>query len=156
MSEQAMRAEMTIDDAINVVNVVNDCLAHDEDEDVRELAAGAKRLVKHIDKLSLELERERARRRGLTAGEVRLVDGHLLVEGADGGGRRDFLAGRAVHAGQTLYLLTSLGWYPVRYESNMPRKTSLLYLSLPGVREDAVITVPHEARLAWPEELQRT
>ncbi|MGH9202109.1 MAG: hypothetical protein ACRD2A_12845 [Vicinamibacterales bacterium] len=41
-----MRAEMTIDDAVNVVNVANDCLAHDADDDVRELAMPAKRLVR--------------------------------------------------------------------------------------------------------------
>jgi hypothetical protein len=61
-----------------------------------------------------------------------------------------------VHAGETLYLLTCVGWYPVRYESNMPRRTSLLFLALPGVREDVVIAVPDDARFAWPEELQRT
>lgn len=151
----AMRAEMTIDDAVNVVNVAKDCLAPDADDDVRELAMAAKRLVKYIDELSLELERERARGRGLAASDARHEDGHQLEEGADGGGRRDFLAGRPVHAGQTLYLLTSIGWYPVRYESNMPRKISLLYLSLPGVQEDVVIPVPPEARLAWPEVLRR-
>jgi hypothetical protein len=46
--------------------------------------------------------------------------------------------------------------YRVRYESNMPRRTSLLFLALPGVREDVVIAVPYDARFAWPEELQRT
>jgi len=136
-----MRAEMTIDDAVNVVNVASDCLAHDDD-DVRELAVAAKRLVSHVYELTLELERERARRKGLAGREARLVDGDRLEEGTDGGGRRDFLVGRAVHAGETLYLLTSLGWYPVRYESNMPRKASLIYLALPGVQEEVVIGVP--------------
>ena len=60
-----------------------------------------------------------------------------------------------MHAGQTLYLLPSIVWYPVRYESNMPRSTSLLFLALPGVRDDVVIAAPDEARLAWPEELLR-
>lgn len=147
--------EVSIEDAVNVVNVINDCLAPDAGDDVRELAVAAKRLVRHVGELSLELERERARRRALAGREARLVDGHRLIEGTDGGGRRDFLAGQPVHAGQTLYLLTSIGWYPVRYESNMPRNTSLLFLALPGVREDVVIAAPDEGRLAWPEELPR-
>lgn len=151
-----MPEDITIDDAVNMVNVTSDCLAHDADDDLRNLALAAKRLVDHITRQSCELERERARRRDLAGPEARLVDGHRLEEGTDGGGRRDFLAGRPVHAGETLCVLTCIGWYPVRYESNMPRSTSLLYLSLPGVREDVVIAVPREARFAWPEQLQRT
>jgi hypothetical protein len=150
-----MYEDMTINDAANIVNVANDCLAHDVDDDVRELAIAAKRLVSHIAEQSCEMERERARRRSQAEVQVRLVDGHRLEEGTDGGGRRDFLAGRAVHAGETLYLLTWIGWYLVRYESNMPRKTSVLYLSLPGVQDDVVIAVPRDACFAWPEELGR-
>lgn len=150
-----MYEEMTIDDAVNIVNAAHDCLAQDADDDMPELAIAAKRLVSHIDELSRELECERALRRGLPGREARLVGGHRLEEGTDGGGRRDFLAGRPVHAGETLYLLTCVGWYPVRYESNMPRRASLLFLGLPGVREDVVIAVPYEARFAWPEELRR-
>lgn len=144
--------EVSVEDAVNVVNAINDCLAPDANDDVRELAVAAKRLVHHVDEQSRELERERARRRALAGREARLVEGHRLNEGTDGGGRRDFLAGRPVDAGETLYLLTSIGWYPVRDESNMPRR-SLLFLALPGVREDVVFVVPYEARFAWPEEL---
>jgi hypothetical protein len=68
---------------------------------------------------------------------------------------RDFLAGRAVHAGQALCLLMCLGWQPVRYESNMPNDGPVLHLPLPGVQQDVVIAVPREARFAWPEELRR-
>ena len=115
-NRSSVHDEIAIEDAVNVVNVISDSLPHDADEDVRELAVAAKRLVHHIDELSLELERERARRRELTGRDAGRVDGCPLEEGTDGGGRRDFLAGRAVHAGETLYLLTSLGWCPVRYE----------------------------------------
>jgi hypothetical protein len=69
---------------------------------------------------------------------------------------RDFLAGRAVHAGQAPCLLMCLGWQPVRYESNMPNDGPVLYLPLPGVQQGVVIAVPREARFAWPEELRRT
>lgn len=150
-----MHDDMTIDDAINVANVVTDCMPPDADTDMRELAVAAKRLVGHVAEQLCELERERARRKAAAGEGAPLVEGHWLEEGTDGGGRRDFLAGRAVHAGETLYLLTSLGWYPVRYESNIPRKTSLLYLPLPGVQEEVVIAVPRGARFAWPEELGR-
>lgn len=152
-NRSSVHDEVSVEDAVNVVDVINDCLAPDADDDVRELAVAAKRLVRHIDELSRELECERARRRGVAEKDARLAEGHRLEEGTDGGGRRDFLAGRSVHAGETLYLLTSLGWYPVRYESNMPRKASLIYLALPGVQEEVVIAVPPDACFAWPEEL---
>jgi hypothetical protein len=60
-----------------------------------------------------------------------------------------------VHAGETLYLLTCVGWHAVRYESNMPHGSPVLYLPLPGVQEEVVIAAPHGARFAWPEELRR-
>jgi hypothetical protein len=149
-----MYDEMTIDDAVNIVNVVNDSLARQADEDVRKLAIAAKQLVSHVAEQSRELERERARRRALAPEGARLVEGHRLEEGTDSGGRRDFLEGCAVHAGQTLYLLTCVGWHAVRYESNMPRWAPVLYLSLPGVQQEVVIAVPRKARFAWPEELR--
>src|SRR5712692_9908223 len=119
------------------------------------LPIAAKRLVNHVGEQSREAERERARRKGLPQEDARLVEGHRLEEGTDGGGRRDFLAGLAVYAGQTLYLLTCAGWHAVRYESNMPHKAPVLYLPLPGVQAEVVIAVPSEARFAWPEELRR-
>jgi hypothetical protein len=146
---------MTVEDATNVVNVLSDVLACDANEDVRELASAARQLVRHIGEQSSELERERARRRGLARGEVRVPDGNPLKEGADGGGRRDFLAGRPVHAGETLFLLTRAGWHPVRYESNLPGKEPVLYLPLPGVWDEVAITAPRDARFAWPDELLR-
>jgi hypothetical protein len=153
-----MQTEMTVDDAINVANVASSCLSGHDDEDVRELVIAAKELVNYVEELYRELERERARRHG-TGDRTHLVDGHPLEQGADGGGPRDFLAGRGVHAGETLYLLTYSGWHPVRYESNMPRKAPflyvpLLYVPLPGVGEDVVIAAPREARFTWPEELR--
>ena len=150
-----MDDKMTIDDAVNIANVASDCLADHEERDVRELAIAAKRLVKCIAEQSRELERERARGLSLARESARLVEGNRLEEGADAGGRRDFLAGDAVHAGQQLYLLTCVGWHAVRYESNMPQKSPVLYLPLPGVPREVVIAVPREARFAWPEELGR-
>ena len=59
-----------------------------------------------------------------------------------------------MHAGETLFLLTCAGWHPVRYESNFPRKEPVLYLPLPGARQQVVIAVPRDARLAWQDELR--
>lgn len=146
--------EMTIDDAINVANVIGDCLPTDADSDLRELALAARRLVREVQEQAGELERERARRRSAFRREVPLSDGAPLEGRIDAGGWREFLAGRPVHAGDALYLLTVLGWYPVRYETNVPRKQSFLYLSLPGVHEEICISAPTEARLAWPDQLK--
>jgi hypothetical protein len=144
---------IAIDDAINVVNVIAECETPDADADQRELALAARRLVREVREQAAELERERARRRSLPLREAPAVNGASLGNGFDGGGWRQFLAGRPIHAGDTLYLLTTLGWHVVRYESNAPRKSSFLYLSLPCVRDDVVVPVPREARFAWPDEL---
>ena len=149
-----MRNNMTVADAINVVHVLGGDLASNGDEDLRKLVLAATSLVSHVQEQAAELERERARRQGIGHREAMTLEGHRLENGADGGGRRDFLAGRGVHAGETLYLLTYSGWHPVRYESNMPRNEPLLYLPLPGVRQEVVFYVPREARFAWPEELE--
>jgi hypothetical protein len=148
-----MYDEMTIEDAVNVVRVIGDERHNDPDCDIRALARAAKRLLQQIDELAFELERERARRHGPTSGDTRIPDGHRLEDGRDSGGRRDFLAGRGVHAGEPLYLLTYAGWHAVRYESNVPNEP-LLYLSLPGVQAEVAFRVPREARFAWPEELR--
>jgi hypothetical protein len=150
-----MRDEMTIEDATNVVNVLSDVLACDANEDVRELATAARQLVRHIAEQSSELERERARRREVWRVVTCASRTNPLKEGTDGGERRDFLAGRSVHAGEPLFLLTCAGWHPVRYECNCPAREPVLYLPLPGVWEDVVIAVPRDARLGWPEELGR-
>ena len=149
-----MHTEMTVDDAINVARVVGDLRGEDADGEVRELAVAARRLARQVDEQSLELERERARRRGFGSRDARFAQGSPLIGGVDGGGRRDFVAGRPVHAGDALFLLTCAGWHPVRYESNVRGGEPVLYLPLPGVWQDVVIAVPNDARLACPEELR--
>jgi hypothetical protein len=80
--------ERTIDDAINVVNVIADCITPDADADQRELALAARRLVREVREQSAELERERARRQRHVSTETRRVDGAPLREGIDDGGWR--------------------------------------------------------------------
>jgi hypothetical protein len=142
---------MIIDDAINVVSVIAECLTPDDRADVHQLVLAARRLVREQ---AAELERERARGRGQATREAPPAEGGPVREGLDGGGWREFLAGRPIHAGDTLYLLTTLGWHVVRYESDVPRRRSFVYLSLPGVVDDVVVPVPREARFAWPDELR--
>ena len=89
-----MYDDITIDDAVNIANVLNGSLALHKDEDVRQLALAAKQLVSHVAEQSREIERERARRHSLVGEDARPAEGHRLEEGTDGGGRRDFLAGR--------------------------------------------------------------
>jgi hypothetical protein len=149
-----MRNEMRIDDAINVARVVGDLRGDDADAEVRELAVAARRLARQVEEQSLALERERARRHGLGRRYARFPEGSPLRDGVDGGGHRDFLAGRPVHAGEALFLLTCAGWHPVRYESNLLAREPVLYMPLPGVWKDVVIGVPGDSRLAWPEEIR--
>src|SRR5262245_25765885 len=125
--------DMTIEDAINVVNVIAACGATDDSTNLRALTQTARRLVREVREQAAELERERARHRDLSTRETRPVDGAPLRDGFDRGGWREFLADRPIHGGDTLYLLTTLGWHVVRYESNVPRRSSFVYLSLPGV-----------------------
>ncbi len=146
--------EMTIEDALNVANVIAECVGDDSDPDLRELAVAGRRLIREVGEQARERERERARRRSVSPRGVRVSDGAPLEGRIDVGGWREFLAGRPVHAGDGVYLLTLLGWYPVRYETNVPRKQSFLYFSLPGVHEEICISPPREARLAWPDQLK--
>jgi hypothetical protein len=150
-----MHDEMTIDDAVNIAHVANEFLARHADDDVQERAKAAKRLACHVAEQSREMERERARRHALAREHARLVEGHRLEEGTDAGGRRDFLGSCAVHAGQTPYLLTCVGWHAVRNESDRPHDAPVLYLPLSGAPHEVVIPIPRGARFAWPEELRR-
>jgi hypothetical protein len=151
---------LSIDDAMNIASVSHDAVQHHEyepgDVDVPQLAAAARQLVDEIYALRTELERERARARELARPEAPRVEGHPLHDGRDGGGRRHFVGGRPVHCGQPLYLLTDLGWYPVRYEANLAKGQALLYFGLPGEYDEFSIVAPAgRLRLAWPDELKR-
>lgn len=128
-----MHDDMTVEDAINVARVIGGLRGGDDDGEVRELAVAARRLARKVEEQSLELERERARRKGRGSPPAGVLDGAPLIDGQDYGGRRDFLAGRPVHAGEGLLLLTCAGWHPVRYESNVAGGEPVLYLPLPGV-----------------------
>lgn len=76
------------------MNVIAECITRDDGADLRELALAARRLVREVREQAAELERERGRRRRLPLRDAPAVDGAPLREGFDGGGWREFLAGR--------------------------------------------------------------
>lgn len=79
---------------------------------------GATALIAYVEERDSDLARERARVEGAARHDPPRVEGGPIVEGRDRGGRRDFLNGVPIQAGEPLYLLTWKGWAAVRYESN--------------------------------------
>jgi hypothetical protein len=88
-------------------------------------------------------------------GRIQFPDVRLEIEREDGSSFHVDLE-LATHCGQPLYLLTDLGWYPVRYEANLAKGQALLYFGLPGEYDEFSIVAPAgRLRLAWPDELKR-
>lgn len=88
---------------------------------------------------------------------LRLVTPHenvRLLLRSDGGGKRHFLAGRAVHCGQRLELqLAQAVWVPVRYETAGGEPVGYLALGGPeelGAGEQVHFRLPADAVLRWP------
>lgn len=78
-----------------------------------------------------------------------------LVLDSDGGGRRHFLDGRAVHCGTALELLLGGGtWVGIRYETAGGEPVAYVALGGPGEAFAATDTVqfsiPADAVLRWP------
>jgi hypothetical protein len=115
--------------------------------------AAAAALVVYVEERETDLARERSRVEAAARPDAPRVEGRPIVSGQDAGGRRDFLGDEPIHAGATLYLLMWKGWTAVRYESN-GLGPSLVCLSLPGVGTEVPITIPAEARFAWPGEVR--
>ena len=117
-----MRDNMTVEEAINVEGVLACDLAP-----TAMRTCGSSQPPPALSVTSNNsrwiLNADQARRQGIGHCRSAVPDGYRLENGTEGGGRRDFLAGLSVHAGETLYLLTYCGRHSVRYESNL-RKTS--------------------------------
>jgi hypothetical protein len=109
------------------------------------LAEAGMALVRALRRQARELEGERARGYRDDASHVR---GARLVDGNDGGGRRQYLRGEPVHCGDGLYVLTFNGWMAGRYER--ARETATFWFSVPGVAEECVIRVQPDMMFAWP------
>ena len=58
-----------------------------------------------------------------------------ITSGSDGGGWRQFLEGKPVHAGSILEVNINGRWHTVRYEANYHARTGFIYMPLAGDRE---------------------
>ena len=70
---------------------------------------------------------------------------------AEAGGQRHTLAGRPVHAGDTLELQLLDGWVRGRYEWAFDARPPALLIRLAGTEEPATLRLPAAALLRWPE-----
>jgi hypothetical protein len=141
-----------LEDAMSVTRVLAD-VKLEAREDQQSLFEAASSLVAHVQEGETHLGRVRADVAAAARPDAPRVEGAPIVGGRDIHEGRDLLAGTPIETGATLFMLTSRGWTPVRYESN-GNGPSLVYWSLPGVAEEIPIRVPGEARFAWPAELE--
>jgi hypothetical protein len=151
---------MNISDVMDPADARNILLNAESDDvsrlDVRSVIVAGLSLDQELTRVARELESLRARTRSLRSADTLTtqVEGHPLVEGRDGGGPRHYLAGRPVHAGNPLYLLTLLGWMAARYEwGYRPGTPCKLYVRLPGARNAMEIRYVDDALLAWPDQI---
>ena len=152
-SSASYRPLMDLEDALSVGRR---CRRDDEDDDLEVSADDARQAA---IALAAAFKSADTDRRCLRAALQRRDDcrprnaGSELRLGVDHGGRRHFLDGEAVHAGNTLLLLTVDGWLPVRYEWSFdPATEPVGYVALPGAfgESAAPLRLPSDARLAWP------
>lgn len=151
---------MNIGDVMDPADARNLLLDAESDDhsglDVRSVIIAGLSLDQELRRVMHECEslRARTRRTGSANTLATQVGGHPLVEGRDAGGPRHYLAGRPVHAGHGLYLLTQLGWASGRYEwGYQPGTQGKFYVRLPGANDLVAVHIPDGARLAWPDEL---
>lgn len=71
-----------------------------------------------------------------------------LVIGDDGAGPRHYLMGKAVHAGNSLEMLTDAGWQLVRYEAEWTDDSLTARLLLPD--EGELASPGPDVELRWP------
>lgn len=148
----AVDSRLSDDDALDIVCVA-ERRRQDGDLDATDfpselLAEAGATIVRALRRQALELERERARG---YRDEAPRVQGARLVDGDDGGGRRQYLRGEPVHCGAGLYLLTFNGWMAGRYERSGNQTT--FWFSVPGVAEECVIRVQPDMLFAWPSDV---
>jgi hypothetical protein len=118
-----------------------------------DLLEAARALEAYVEDRERDLAGERARVERAARADTPRVEGRVIVAGRDAGGRRDFRGGAPIEAGSTLYLLLERGWTATRYESN-GGGPSLVYLFVPGAAAEMPITIPSDARFAWPREVR--
>lgn len=113
---------------------------------LRDALEAGKVLERECRNLSIKLEVQRAR----CAHAKTSPEGSPLRQGATLGGRRYYLEGEPVHAGEPLLLLTRWGWIPGRYESSPAGEPLFFCRPLPGSDAQVCIEIDGKALLAWP------
>src|SRR5215212_10625270 len=76
-----------------------------------------------------------------------------IEDGTDGGGWRQFLAGRAIHAGSMLEMeVPGVAWLPARYEMDYHARQGSVHLRLfvPHSDKEIVLPIDREMRFRWP------
>lgn len=111
--------------------------------------------MRAVGRLSSELEQMRAIARGLSRKtDWPVVEGQELTLRDEPSGLRHYIGDQPVHAGNTVCILTGLGWMRCRYEWVFQRESPpVFYLGIPGSYDDAVLALPPGARLAWPRDV---
>ncbi len=80
-------------------------------------------------------------------------EGSRITEGADGGGWREFLCDRPLHAGDGIQIWAGGHWLPVRYETQYDRRRGVVYCRLfdPDGRYEAAWLIDRATMLfRWP------
>ena len=75
-----------------------------------------------------------------------------IESGMDGGGWRQFLDGKAIHAGDMLEIELFGQWLPARYEMDYHARQGLIYicLFLPRDDEAIVLKIRDTMDFRWP------
>lgn len=84
---------------------------------------------------------------------VATLDGSRIQEGQDGGGFRDFLDDRTIHAGSGIDLWVAGHWLPGRYEMDYHSKQGYFHTRLfdpQGDRETVIRIDRRTMRFRWP------
>lgn len=144
--------DIPIDDAINILAIAKE--SDPADVEIERVLGAAAVIQQELNRRADDLDRMRSIAHSIgRQANIPVGEGHELVLEWDAGGRRYFLNGRPVHAGDSLFILTFRGWMSGRYEWTYDDSPPLFYWALPGVNDLLVFRLPAKARLAWPDEI---
>lgn len=77
--------------------------------------------------------------------------GMQIIKGRDGGGWRDFLDDRAIHAGDIIHMRIQGMWVPGRYEMDYHSGSAFFYTARSGDHhEEVLVILRDQMRFCWP------